>query len=146
MESAPQTYTPVGDGNFNGFGLPEGGGETAANQSATDLYFSEGVLSFLCYFFGVVPSVIALVYERKSEYVRFHAWQALILSVVVYVLLYLLSFSTFLTGVFAIVSFVALIYAGYKSYVDATTHELFKLPYIGNLAENQVYGLSSLPF
>ncbi|OMJ17351.1 UPF0132 membrane protein [Smittium culicis] len=145
MATAQQTYTPIGDGNFDNFGMPETD-PAQAQESATDLYFSEGILALLCYIFGVISSIIVLVYEKKSEYVRYHAWQSVIFTVFVYITSFILSFSSLLMNSFIVISFFAVLYLAYRALKDSTNHDLYKLPYIGNLAENQVYGTNSLPY
>ncbi|PVU85936.1 hypothetical protein BB559_006738 [Furculomyces boomerangus] len=79
MNSNQQEYTAIGDENFTvpGTQLNENNSD---NSYPTTLGIPEKFLAPLCYVFGFFSSILMLVFEKKSDYVRFHAWQSCILG------------------------------------------------------------------
>ena len=102
------------------------------------------VAGFLCYVLGFITGVLFLVLEpyNKDRFVRFHAWQSIASSVVLFVInivltmmwrvmpwgLYSLLWSVYGLGVLVLWFFLM-----YKAY----NKEKFKLPLVGDFAEKQ---------
>lgn len=83
-------------------------------------------------------AIVMLILERKSDYVRFHAWQSSLLFTAIFVLHLLFSWSTFLgwiifLGDLALMGFMAL-----KAYRDADTLDRYEIPIFGQLASKFV--------
>ncbi|TID24819.1 Serine/threonine-protein kinase prp4 [Venturia nashicola] len=81
-----------------------------------------------------VGGVLLLILEHKSDYVRFHAWQASLLFTFMLVVHVIFSWSSILSW---------LIFAGdlgligrlvYKAYTDAATLDRYEIPFFGPLA------------
>ncbi|TGJ80663.1 hypothetical protein E0Z10_g8099 [Xylaria hypoxylon] len=92
----------------------------------------EAVLAYI----GIPPlaAIILLILERKSDYVRFHAWQSSLVFTAMFVLHLIFSWSTFLSwiivlGDLALIGFLAL-----HAYRDADTLDRFEVPIFGRIA------------
>jgi len=79
-------------------------------------------------------AVILLILERKSDYVRFHAWQSSLLFTAVFVLHLIFSFSTFLGWVIFLADLGLMAFLTLKAYRDADTLDRFEVPFFGQLA------------
>lgn len=105
----------------------------------------KNIAGLLCYLF--VPAIIFLVLEpyNKSRFIRFHAFQSLFLTAAWIVLRVMLSVLwMILPGVLSFVLGLALMVVGLGFFVlwiflmyRAYNNEMFKLPIIGELAEQQ---------
>lgn len=101
------------------------------------------VAALLAWIFAPLTSVIFLITDKDDKFIKFHALQSLIFSlvayVVVFVLYFVLTLVTFGIGGFCCmpIFFVPLgvqIYAGIKAY----NNEMYKLPVVGDWAEQQM--------
>lgn len=110
----------------------------------------DNIAGLLCYVVGFITGIIFLVIAPYNQrpFVRFHAFQSIFFNVayiVIYIVLIILSgifsfISPALAGVFwaltmlvGLAAFVVWILLMYKAYSNAK----FKLPIIGQIAENQ---------
>ena len=109
----------------------------------------DNIFAALCYIIGVIVPLFVLFTEKKSnKFLAFHAWQSLIFSVAMVVIMIGYWIVTFilavLTGglagilsclivplVFLVMLYVLLV--AYKAYQG----ERYKMPVIGNMAEKQ---------
>lgn len=142
MQNSPYTQQPYGQPA----GQPPG-------TSSTGL--QENLAALLTYIFIPVTSIIFLVMEKSSRLVRFHAMQALLLGVGMFVLMIVLMIvTTVIFGVAAMASSTLATIVGLVStlfwvvlplgmllvwvlcLVKAYQGQMFKLPVIGNIAEN----------
>jgi uncharacterized membrane protein len=111
------------------------------------------VAGALCYFLGLLSGLIFWVAETQSRFVRFHAMQAMLLSVVwiailiaymaIWNLLYALPIVGVIAGVFGTIGYAAIVLAWVAAWLycmfKAFQGERFKLPYLGEFAEKQVW-------
>jgi uncharacterized membrane protein len=105
----------------------------------------EDLAGALCYLLWWVTGLIFLLVEKDNEYVRFHAMQSIVTSaamLVAFIVLSVLSVIPFLTavcfllmGLIIVGSFPLWLFLMYKSF---WRHERFKLPWIGDFAENHI--------
>jgi len=118
---------------------PASGGGAAPQPAMASSGMSSNVAGMLCYlpFAGFIISIIFLIIEpqKNDRFVRFHAFQAIFLAVVAYILWWAVafSFSFSLYSLFRLVILVAQIFMMFKAY----NNERFKLPVIGDIAEKQ---------
>lgn len=124
---------------------PQNQGGTQQNQtsegqggSGSSTGLEENVAGALAYAFGFITGVIFLVIEEDSNFVKFHAIQSIITSLSLYLIFYILGwipllgiFISFLMIPFIIAVILFLIYKAYKG-------KMFKLPIIGDIAEDQL--------
>jgi uncharacterized membrane protein len=82
--------------------------------------------------------VLLLIFEHKSDYVRFHAWQSSMLFSAIFILHLLLSWSRVLswmlfTGDVCLIGFLAL-----HAYRDVDNLDHFEVPFFGRIANSFV--------
>ena len=95
------------------------------------------LLGILCYFLGWVTGVILWFSIPKSrKFIRFHAMQSIVVSVVIMVIIILLAWipiiGWIISGLVGLLAFVLWIVLMVKAYQG----QMYKLPVIGNLADN----------
>ena len=111
----------------------------------------EKLVAALSYLLGPFSGIIVLVLERDNKFVRFHALQSTLWFLFVYVILWVISVVAGLTGIPIIGLLVALVLWPIRWVVrtimflsklflmfKAGTGSEFKLPFVGDVAWNQV--------
>jgi len=87
---------------------------------------------------GPLLAILLLILETKNDYVRFHAWQSLLLSIPIAILHFILHASKFFTWLLLIADIAIFGQLAYRALKDAETLERYHLPYIGDLASRWV--------
>ena len=149
MQNPPPTQQGYGYNNQYGtpppnapLTTPPGGG---GPNDKTALGMDAKLASALGYPIGLI-AIIMIIIEKENRFARFHALQSLLLHaawivifIVLGVVLAILSAISSYLGLLGLVFpliwlayFAALIYAAYKAYQG----EMFKLPFIGDIAAN----------
>lgn len=137
MAEEKQTQTNV-PGKSSGGGGGSGGTGLAPN-----------VASLLCYVCTIITGIIFLVIEKEDKEVKFHAWQAIFLggaaialSIVINVLGFVFaSIAGFLGMIISLLGFVVnigIFVIWIIAMIKAYKGEHWLIPFIGNLAEQQV--------
>jgi uncharacterized membrane protein len=115
---------------------PTEGGAKLEAESSTGL--SANVAGLLCYVLGWVTGIVFIVLEKKSTFVRFHAWQSIMTFGVLFVVSLILSWIPIigwilgtLIGVLSFILWIILI-------VQAGTGKMWKVPWAGDWAEKQI--------
>ncbi len=100
--------------------------------------------ALICYLLGIVGGIIFYIIEKESKFVKFHAMQSILLSVpiiVVNIAYFILSFiellACILTPLILLIN-LAFLVISVLMMVKAYQGEYYKLPIIGDLAEQQV--------
>jgi len=114
---------------------PSEGGNSPGAQSSTGM--SANVAGLLCYVGIWISGIVFVVLEKKSTFVKFHAWQSImtfgVLSVA-YLVLFSIPFVGWILGtivwILMLVLWIILI-------IQAGTGKMWKLPWAGNWAEKQ---------
>ena len=91
----------------------------------------------LTYLFGFITGIVFLAIEKDSKFVRFHAMQSTITFLGLFVLNMILTVSlvaAIISLLLVPVTFILWLILMFKAYQG----EKFKLPYIGDLAEQQI--------
>jgi uncharacterized membrane protein len=103
----------------------------------------ENVAALLTYVFGLVTGILFLIVEKESKFVRFHAFQSILISVVLIILNMILGFIpviglliSFLLSPIAFILWLILLYQAFQG-------KWFKLPLIGDFAVEQANKLHS---
>ena len=135
----PQTPPPVYSAPAGGYqaqpGMqPMGAPQANANAGgASSTGLQANIAGLLCYLGAWVTGIVFLIIEKKSQFVRFHAAQSLIVFGVLGILeiifsrLWFLWFISALLGVLGFVLWVVLMYKAYQG-------ETYKLPIVGDIA------------
>jgi len=111
------------------------------------------IAAALSYFFGLLSGAIFFAVETESRFVKFHAMQSMLVSAaaiviyitytIVFMVLWRLPFVGLIAGIFGTLGW-ALLALGFLGVwlfcmVKAFQGERFKLPYLGEIAEKQVW-------
>lgn len=99
---------------------------------------NENMMGAVAYLLGFITGIVILLVEKKSRFVRFHAMQSSILFGGLFILNIVLGFIPllgWLTGfILSLAAFGLWILLMWKAFQG----EMYKLPYIGDLAEKQL--------
>jgi uncharacterized membrane protein len=105
-------------------------------ESSTGL--SANVAGLLCYVAGWITGIVFVVLEKKSAFVKFHAWQSIMTFGVLnaaYLILFWIPFVgwilSILIGILMFVLWIILI-------IQAGSGKMWKVPWAGNWAEKQI--------
>ena len=103
-------------------------------ETSQEIKASENLLGALCYLFGWVTGLILWFSGLKNKFIRFHAMQSIIFSIVLMIIFFALSLvpniSWIISGL-GILAFILWIVLMVKAYQG----QMFKLPVIGELAD-----------
>ncbi|KAK3318890.1 hypothetical protein B0H66DRAFT_497717 [Apodospora peruviana] len=79
-------------------------------------------------------AIVLLILERKSDYVRFHAWQSSLLFTAMFILHLLFSWSRFLSWVVFLADLALIGWLVLNAYRDADTLDRYEVPFVGRIA------------
>ncbi len=115
---------------------PEETPPSGANESSS-LGLDANVAGLLCYLLGFISGILFLVLEKKSSYVRFHAFQSTFTFIALFVVQIVANripalgmLISFALSIVSLVLWVLLM-------VKAVQGERFKLPVVGDMAEER---------
>ncbi|KAI0110285.1 hypothetical protein F4814DRAFT_451262 [Daldinia grandis] len=111
--------------------------ETGAYVSEFDTSLGIRLDYEACLAYLVLPplgAIILLIVERKSDFVRFHAWQSSLLFTVVFIVHLIFSWSTFLSWVIFLADLCLMGWLALRAYRDADTLDRFEVPIFGQIA------------
>jgi uncharacterized membrane protein len=96
----------------------------------------EAMLAYL----GLPPAggVFLLMFEHKSDYVRFHAWQGSLVFSFIFVLHLLLAWSSVLSWMLFAVDLLLIGFLSLHAYRDVEFLDHYELPFFGRLASSFV--------
>ncbi|KAK9774653.1 hypothetical protein SCAR479_08738 [Seiridium cardinale] len=135
----PGGYSPVGGGAGGvggGHGNEAGYGVDAFDTSLGVRLDYEAAASYLA--LPPLGAIVLLILERKSDYVRFHAWQSSLSFTAIFILHLLFSWSTFFSWVIFLGDLALMAFMAFKAYRDADTLDRHELPIFGQLASKFV--------
>jgi uncharacterized membrane protein len=99
---------------------------------------NDNLMAAASYLLGFVTGIIFLLVEKDSKFVRFHAMQSTILFGGIFILNIVLGFVPLLGWLVGLIlsfaAFVLWIVCMWKAFQG----EMFKVPYVGDLAEKQL--------
>ena len=137
------------------FGAPVEGTEAPATSPAeTSIGLQPNIAGLLCYVAGWITGIIFLVIEKKSTFVKFHAWQSIMtfgILTVVQIIISILSaiaLSTFSFGLWQFAHVVGIIVwlltVGLWIALMVLTYsgKMWKVPLVGDWAEKQASKVS----
>jgi uncharacterized membrane protein len=108
---------------------------TESPKTSTGL--EQNIAGLLCYVLGWVTGIIFLILEPKNKFVRFHAVQSIVVFGVYTIASAVLGWIPFIGWIIAwilgVIAFILWVILMVKAYQG----QLFKLPFSGNIAENQ---------
>jgi len=127
---------------------PSEGGNNPGAQSSTGM--SANVAGLLCYVAAWITGIVFVLLEKKSTFVKFHAWQSImtfgvlfVVQIIVGVILSAIAVATFspglliFTGVVSVIIWVAIVGLWIALMITAGTGKKWKVPWAGNWAERR---------
>ncbi|KUI52472.1 hypothetical protein VP1G_10257 [Cytospora mali] len=129
----------AGDGYFGNIGSGLAAEREGINEFETSLGIRldyEACLAYLA--LPPLGAILLLISERKSDYVRFHAWQSALLFTVIFIIHLLFSWSTFLGWLFFLCDIGLVAFLTMKAYRDADMLDRFEVPFFGQIASKFV--------
>ena len=104
-------------------------------MTKTSSGLQENVAGLLCYLFGWISGLVFLLIEKENDFIRFHAWQSIIVfgsfSIAIIILNVIPLIGLAISSILGIVVFILWIFLMVKAYRG----ERYKLPFAGDLAE-----------
>ena len=104
-------------------------------ESSTGM--SANIAGLLCYVLGWITGIVFVILEKKSTFVKFHAWQSIMTFGVLFVVSLIFSWIPFigwiigtLIGVLSLILWIILM-------IQAGTGKMWKVPLAGDWAEKQ---------
>jgi uncharacterized membrane protein len=112
----------------------EGG---AKPEAETSVGMSPNVAGLLCYVLTWVTGIIFVVLEKKSTFVKFHAWQSIMTFGVLTVAYLILMWIPVIGWILSILIWIAMGILWIILLIQAGTGKMWKVPWAGNWAEKQ---------
>jgi uncharacterized membrane protein len=104
-------------------------------MAKTSTGLEENVAGLLCYVLVWISGLVFVLIEKENKFVRFHAWQSIIVFGTLFVASFILGWIPVIGGILSwLISILALV-LWIVLMVKAFKGEKFKLPWAGNLAE-----------
>ena len=107
-------------------------------EKNTVLGIDENLEALLCYVLGWITGIVFLLLEKENEYVRFHAMQSLVTFLALFIITIVIGWIpilgwliSFLISILGLVLWLLLMVKAYQG-------KLYKLPYAGDFAEEQL--------
>jgi uncharacterized membrane protein len=119
-----------------GAGLGTSVGVSPEAESSTGL--SANVAGLLCYVLGWVTGIIFIVLEKKSTFVKFHAWQSIMTFGVLTVAQLVLGWIPFVGWILSILIGILMFVLWLILIIQAGTGKMWKVPGAGDWAERQI--------
>lgn len=127
LEGQPQPTYQTGR---SGYGYA---GDTSAFE--TSLGFDLRLEAMLAYvLLPPAGGVVLLIFERKSDYVRFHAWQSALLFTFMFIVHIIFSWTSVISWMLFVVDMVLIAYLAYGAWRNAETLNRVEVPFFGRLA------------
>jgi len=104
-------------------------------ESSTGL--SANVAGLLCYVLTWVTGIIFVVLEKKSTFVKFHAWQSIMTFGVLTVAELILAWIPFVGWILSILIGILMFILWIILMIQAGTGKMWKVPWAGDWAEKQ---------
>lgn len=105
------------------------------NKGKSSLGLEENVAGLLSYLLGFVTGIIFFILEKESKFVKFHAMQSIILSIVVFIISTILGLIPIIGWILLMIIPIPIAIIWIVLMLKAYKNELFKLPVIGDMAE-----------
>ena len=105
-------------------------------ESSTGL--SANVAGLLCYVVGWITGIVFLVLEKKSTFVKFHAYQSIMTFGVLTVAQLVFRWIPFVGGVLSILIGILMFILWIILIIQAGTGKMWKVPWAGDWAEKQI--------
>ncbi|GAD99120.1 hypothetical protein PVAR5_7826 [Paecilomyces variotii No. 5] len=137
---SPNQFAGVGGGHVNGgYERVVENGRLSLGAFETSLPIRLDYEAMLAYL--LLPpagGVFLLLFEHKSDYVRFHAWQSSLLFTAIFLLHLIFSWSSFISWLMFIGDIVLIGFLAMHAYRDVDSLEHYEVPFFGRFANSFV--------
>ena len=127
------TENPGGAKFCSKCGAELGAPVAAKPEAETTVGMSPNVTGLLCYVVGWITGIVFVVLEKKSIFVKFHAWQSIMtfgVLNVVWLIIFWIPVVSWIVGILILVLWIILI-------IQAGSGKMWKVPGAGDWAEKQ---------
>ena len=104
-------------------------------MAKTSTGMAENVAGVLCYVLGWISGIVFLIIEPKNKFIRFHAFQSILVFGVLMVVGIILGWIPIIGGIFSWLLSVLGLVLWIVLMVMASQEKKYKLPWAGDLAE-----------
>jgi len=108
---------------------------TAKPEAESSAGMSADIAGLLCYLLMWITGIVFIVIEKKSTFVKFHAWQSIMTFGVLTVALLILGPIPFIGRILWTLIFVLMIILWIILLIQAGTGKMWKVPGVGDWAE-----------
>lgn len=106
-------------------------------QKKTSIGLDENLTGLLCYILFWVSGLVLLIVEKENRFIRFHSVQSLITFLFLTILSYIVGYVPIVGWMISIFIWPLEIVLWIVLMVKAYKGEMFKLPVVGDIAEEQ---------
>ncbi len=99
---------------------------------------NQNLLGALAYLLGFITGIILLLVEKENKFVRFHAMQSTIVFLGIFVAQFILGVIPVIGALLGMLLSIASLILWLVLMIKAFQGELYKLPYIGKIADEQL--------
>lgn len=115
--------------------VPAPSGASSSSETTTGL--APNVAGLLCYVGWWISGIVFVVLEKKSTFVRFHAWQSIVTFGVLTVVQIAIAVIPFVGWILSPLVWILSVVLWILLMVQAGSGKMWKLPWVGNWAEKQ---------
>lgn len=115
--------------------VPASSGAPSSSETTTGL--APNVAGLLCYVGWWISGIVFVVLEKKSIFVRFHAWQSIVTFGVLTVVQIAIAVIPFVGWILSPLVWILSVVLWILLMVQAGSGKMWKLPWVGNWAEKQ---------
>ncbi|MCX7843464.1 MAG: DUF4870 domain-containing protein [Clostridia bacterium] len=108
------------------------------NSKKTSLGLDENLEALLCYVLGWISGLVFFLLEKDSKFVKFHALQSVITFLALFILGWIAGIIPFIGWLIAMILWPLQLVLWIVLMIKAYKGEMFKLPVVGDLAEQQI--------
>jgi len=112
--------------------------DAAKSEAESSTGLSANVAGLLCYVAGWITGIVFLVLEKKSTFVKFHAYQSIMTFGVLTVAQLVLGWIPFIGWVLNILIGILMLILWIILIIQAGTGKMWKVPLAGDWAEKQI--------
>ncbi len=112
--------------------------DAAKSEAESSTGLSANVAGLLCYVAGWITGIVFLVLEKKSTFVKFHAYQSIMTFGVLTVAQLVLGWIPFIGWVLNILIGILMLILWIILIIQAGTGKMWKVPWAGDWAEKQI--------
>jgi len=112
--------------------------DAAKSEAESSTGLSANVAGLLCYVLGWITGIVFLVLEKKSTFVKFHAYQSIMTFGVLTVAQLVLGWIPFIGWVLNILIGILMLILWIILIIQAGTGKMWKVPWAGDWAEKQI--------